>query len=192
MNLCSLTETVKECLLPAGEGRDSDLLPARESVLEHEGLRQAAPLDRDLDLAAVVADRSVTFRPGPDGRRWLAASPTENLGIQLVSGKPAHVSQRRRVEAALRHCRPIMKSILACEDETVRHHRGSSRAFTELVGDSESGRTLDLMAYTEMASALGILTWWESRVLDILHLQQRPSGILDKVTQYVARRTEAG
>jgi hypothetical protein len=72
VNLCTSAERVKERLLPAGEGRSSKyLLLARESVLEDEGPRQAAPLDRD--LAAVVADRSVTFRPGPAGHRWLDA-----------------------------------------------------------------------------------------------------------------------
>lgn len=72
LNLCTSAETVKECLMPSGDGKSSSyLLPTRRSVLEDKDLLAAAPLYKD--LAASINDKAVAFRLGPDGRRWLAS-----------------------------------------------------------------------------------------------------------------------
>jgi thiamine pyridinylase len=72
INLCTSAETVRACLMPSAEEKPSQyLLPVRRSVIEDKGLIKAAPLYKD--LSAVLLDRPVAFRMGPDGRRWLTS-----------------------------------------------------------------------------------------------------------------------
>ena len=70
INLCTSSETVTACLMPATDAEPSQyLLPVRRSVIENRELLKAAPLYRD--FGEMLCDRPVAFRMGPDARRWL-------------------------------------------------------------------------------------------------------------------------
>jgi thiamine pyridinylase len=72
INLCTSAETVKACLMPSAEDKQSQyLLPVRKRVIDDKELVKVAPLYKD--LRAVLLDRPVAFRMGSDGRRWLSS-----------------------------------------------------------------------------------------------------------------------